>query len=146
MNSGATSAVPGRGGMFFEKMSPIWYPPISVPWMLSFVLVLAAANAEALPPLVHSILTHPAGFFVTFLVALAAFDAGFPPATFAILFFLLMVWATHKRSEGFQMANAVDWVTNNKRWFAEVVLKEKPMGIKDKDVSTYPVQGDTPSQ
>jgi hypothetical protein len=139
------STPPGRGGMFFEKMQPIWYPPVSVPWIISFLLVLGAANAEALPPRVHAILTHPAGFFITFLVALAAYDAGFAPATFAILFFLLMVWATQRRREGFQLSNTVDWVTNHKRWFAEVVLKEKPMGIREKDVSTYPVQGDTPS-
>lgn len=140
-----TVVLPGRGGMFFGKTSPVWYPPISVPWIVSIGFVLAGANAEALPPMVHSILIHPAGFFVTLLVALAAFDAGFAPATFAVLFLLLMVWATHKRNEGFRMANAVDWVTNNKRWFSEVVLKEKPVGIKEKDVSTYPVQGDTPS-
>lgn len=145
MASHAAAVLPGRGGVFFERMPPIWYPPISVPWIVSLVLILAAANVEALPPAVHSILAHPAGFFITFLVALAAFDAGFAPATFAILFFLLMVWATQKRREGFQAAHAVDWVTNNKRWFSEVVLKEKPMGIKDKDVATYPVQGDTPS-
>ena len=138
-----SSGSPGRGGVFFEK--PIWYPPISVPWMISILLVFAAANAEALPPLIHQMFTHPAGFFVTFLVALAAYDTGFAPATFALLFFLLMIWATQQRREGFQLSPAVDWVTNNKRWFAEVVLKEKPMGVREKDVATYPVQGDTPS-
>ena len=54
-----------------------------------------------------------------------------------------MIWTSKERQEGFgNPSGTVDWVTNNKRWFAEVVLKEKPMGIKERDVATFPVQGD----
>jgi hypothetical protein len=133
-------ALPG-GGFLTEK--PIWHPPISVPWMLSLFIIIGASNVEAMPPQLQTALLHPLGFFATFLLALGAYDSGFPPAAFAILFFLLMLWTQRKRQEGFgSHSGAVDWVTNNKRWFAEVVLKEKPMGIKERDVRTYPVQGD----
>ena len=69
---------------------------------------------------------------------------GFPPATFAILFFLLSVWLIEvsSKAEGYLNASeTVDWVTNSKRWYVEKVLKERPMAIQEKDVSTYPVSG-----
>jgi hypothetical protein len=135
------SALPG-GGFFLEK--PIWHPPISVPWIISIFLVIGASNVDALPPQIHTWLLHPLGFFLTFMVALAAYDSGFPPAAFALFFLLLMLWTSKQRREGFGgHSGTVDWVTNNKRWFSEVVLKEKPLGIKEKDVATYPVQGDS---
>lgn len=150
----AGAKYPGRGvavagGGFFTggvgSPTPIWHPPVSLGWIVSLALVVVAANVEVLPPSFTHMLTHPAGFFVTFLLALGAYEAGFPPATFAILFLLLMIWSFRKRQEeGF--SSQVDWATNNKRWFVESVLKENPMGIKEKDVKTYPVQGDTPSR
>jgi hypothetical protein len=123
--------------------APIWHPPMPMEWILSILLLIGASNIEALPPHVSRTLLHPAGFFCTFLFAVAAFDAGYTVAPFAVLFFLLLAWVTHDRrgKEGFQVAGTVDWVQNNKRWFVESVLKERPMGIKDKDVETYPVQG-----
>ena len=136
------NASPGGG---FLPDTPIWHPPISVPWIVSLLVLIGAANVEVLPPQLLHVLTHPVGFFVVLLIALGAYDVGFPPAAFAILFLLLMVWSTHQRrkSEGFTGASGtVDWVTNNKRWFVEAVLKEKPLGVQDKNVSTYPVQGD----
>ena len=132
---------PGAGGMMFE--GPIWYPPISVPWIISILLMIASVSVEALPPQVHATLMHPVGFFMTFMIAIGAYDAGATPATFAILFFLLMVWSYKQRTEGFALSGTVDWVGTNKRWFVESVLKEKPMGIKDNSVATYPVQGDS---
>jgi hypothetical protein len=111
-------------------------------WILSVLLLIGASNIEALPPQVSRTLLHPAGFFFTFLFAIAAFDAGYKVAPFAILFLLLLAWVTKERNEGFQVAGTVDWIQNNKRWFVESVLKENPLGIKDKDVATYPVQGD----
>jgi len=43
--------------------------------------------------------------------------------------------------EGFMVpSGAIDWVTNNKKWFVEKVLMEKPIAIQEKEVSTYPVQ------
>ncbi len=122
--------------------TPLWHPPVPMEWILSVLLLIGASNIEALPSQVSRTLLHPVGFFFTFLFAIAAFDAGYTVAPFAILFFLLLAWVTKERNEGFQVAGAVDWVQNNKRWFVESVLKEKPMGIKDKDVTTYPVQGD----
>jgi hypothetical protein len=133
-------SAPGPGGMFFEP--PIWHPPISVAWIISILLMIGSVNVEALPTQVHSVLMHPAGFFMTFMIAIAAYDAGAIPATFAILFFLLMIWSYKQRKEEFALSGTVDWVNTNKRWFVESVLKEKPLGIKEKDVSTYPVQGD----
>jgi hypothetical protein len=137
--------LPGGGGL--TRATPMWHPPIPIEWILSFLLVLAASNIDALPSFLVKTLLHPAGFFFTFLFAIAAFDAGYAVAPFAILFMLLMLWVARDRREGFQMAGvgAVDWVQNNKRWFVESVLKEKPAGIREKDVNTYPVQGDTPS-
>jgi hypothetical protein len=121
---------------------PIWYPPISVPWILTILLLIGAANVDALPPTVHRILTHPFGFFMTFMIALSAYDSGFAPATFGILLLLLMTWSYKQRTENFQASGTVDWVTTSKKWFVEAVLKEKPMGIRDKDVVTSAVQSD----
>ncbi len=124
-------------------MKPIWHPPIPMEWIVSFLLLIAASNIEAMPPFVLQVILHPAGFFLTFLVAIFAFDAGYMVAPIAVLFFLLLAWVMRERIEGFQAAGTIDWVQNHSRWFSEVVLKEKPKGIKDKDVSTYPVQGDS---
>ncbi len=98
----------------------------------------APGGALALKPMWHP----PVPMEFTFLFAVAAFDAGYTVAPFAILFFLLIIWITRERKEGFQVAGTVDWVQNSSRWFSEVVLKEKPKGIREKDVNTYPVQGD----
>ena len=79
--------------------------------------------------------------------ALTVYQYGFHPMAFALLFFLLMVWSAEQsqKSEGFLVAsNTVDWVTNSKRWFVERVLHERPVGIQEKDVNTYPVQGASP--
>jgi len=122
--------------------TPVWMPPISAPWILTGLLVLGAANVAALPPSLQTLLTHPVGFFITFMIALSAYDSGFAPATFGILFLLLMIWAHAKRTENFHASGTVDWVTNTKKWFVEAVLKEKPVGIREKEVKTTAVQGD----
>ena len=127
------------------SFTPMWHPPVPMEWILSVLLLIGASNIEALPPQVTRTILHPVGFFFTFLFAIAAFDNAYTVAPYAILFFLLMAWVTKERNEGFQVAGTVDWVQNNKRWFVESVLKEKPMGIKDKDVTTYPVQGESNS-
>ncbi len=125
-------------------LKPIWHPPIPMEWIVSFLLIIGASNIEALPPLLHKTLMHPAGFFFTFLFAIAAFDAGYKIVPFAILFVLLLIWVIYERNaEGFQVSGTIDWVQNNSRWFSEVVLKEKPMGIKENAVNTYPVQSDS---
>lgn len=124
-------------------LPPMWHPPIPMEWILSFIVLIAASNIEALPVILHKTLLHPAGFFFTFLFAIAAFDAGYTVAPFAVLFLLLLIWITKERKEGFHSGvGTVDWVQNNSRWFVEAVLKENPKGIQDKGVETYPVQGD----
>jgi hypothetical protein len=58
-----------------------------------------------------------------------------------------MVWSAEQsqNTEGFLSGvNTVDWVTNSKRWFVEKVLHERPLGIQEKDVNTYPIQGSSP--
>ena len=83
---------------------------------------------------------HPAGFFATTLAALGAYKYGFAPLAFAILFFLLSLWAANCVREGFLCgAPTIDWVANDKRWWVERVLKERPLGIQEKDVATYPI-------
>jgi signal transduction histidine kinase len=130
------------GGGFFPK--PLWHPPISTSWIFSILVLIGASNVEALPPAFLTLVLTPLGFFFVFMIALFAYELGAVEATFALLFFLLMIWSHNQYKEGFA-SGTVDWVQNNKRWFAEVVLKEKPVGIKEKDVTTYPVQGDSSS-
>lgn len=140
MNPSMPSTFPGIGG----KIGPIWHPPIESRWILTGLIVFAGAVAKKLNPSILKAVASPIGFFLTVLIALAIFKEGFPPGAFAVLFFLLMVWLnqTVREEEGFLNAhNTVDWVTNSKRWFVESVLKERPVGIQDKDVRTFPVQG-----
>ncbi len=131
---------PGVGGFLFNG-KPLWHPPISVSWILTIVLLVISANSEEISPEIRKLILHPIGFFVTVLCGIMSYDYGYPHVCFALLFFLLMVWSISKRKEGFSPSGTLDWVTNNKRWFSEVVLKEKPIAIQEKDVTTYPVQG-----
>jgi hypothetical protein len=133
-------ATPGVGG-FFPGMKPIWHPPVHISWIVSIVLLVIAANAEEIPHKVRSILLNPFVFFGVVVSCLFLFDYGYMNLTFSIMFVLLIVWAIQRRKEGFAPSGTLDWVTNDKRWFSEVVLKEKPIAIQDKDVATYPVQG-----
>jgi hypothetical protein len=122
----------------------IWHPPISIDWIIAVVLILLSTNVSALPPIVAKVFLHPAGFFLTFVCAICAYDSQYIPITFSLLFFLFMIWTRHQRGqEGFAVSGAIDWVGQGKRWYVESVLKETPLGIKEKDVSTYPVQGDS---
>jgi hypothetical protein len=121
---------------------PIYYPPIELRWVFTILVVFAGSVTNRLSPSVRNIFGHPVGFFVTAAVAIAIFQAGFAPGAFAILFFLLSVWSTHLSTEGFLNASSIEFVTNSKRWFVEEVLKERPVAIQDKNVETYPVQGD----
>ena len=135
-------------GAFFpgvqSALTPIWYPPVAAKWIITGLIVFAGSIANRMPPNIRSIFIHPIGFFFTAVTALGIYQAGFPPAAFATLFFLLSVWSIHlsNSTEGYLNAtNTVDWVTNSKRWYVEKALKEQPLAIQDKDVSTYPVQG-----
>lgn len=159
-------AAAAAGGGFFPNMPPIWYPPVELKWIGTGLIVFAGSVANRVKPNIRRIFTSPVGFFLTSVTAIAMFKYGFKPAAFAILFFLLNVWAADVATsaegwrggggggaaigghtandyslEGFLNASStVDWVTNHKRWFVERVLKEDPIAIQEKDVSTYPVE------
>lgn len=110
-------------------------------WIVTLLIVFAGAVSNRLGGNIQKLFVHPIGFFVTVLAAIGVFQIGFPPGAFAILFFLLSVWSLQYTKEGFLNAsNSVDWVTNTKRWYVEKVLKERPVAIQEKEVSTYPVQ------
>jgi hypothetical protein len=135
-------AMGGAPGM----QSPIWHPPIESRWIAACLIVFAGAMANRMPMWVLHFFASPIGFFLTTLVALASYTYKFVPGSFAIFFFLLLVWSAHrsKQLEGFLHAsNTVDWVTNSQRWYVEKVLKERPLGIQEKGVDTFPVQGVT---
>lgn len=129
-------------GMF----KPVWQPPIELKWILVVCIVFLGALSNRLPSNVANVFINPVGFFLTLIVALLVYSSGFPPGSFAILFFLLLVWVVHKSKhvEGFLNGSSVDWVTNqSNRWYVEKVLKERPLGIQEKVVDTFPVQGAT---
>jgi hypothetical protein len=131
---------PGGG---FQLTGPIWHPPVSSQWILGALIVFGGATANRIPNTIRTMISGPVGFFLLALVALIAFKANMAILTFALLFFLLMVWSVDlsRKTEGFLNAsNTVDWVQNSRRWFVESVLKERPLGIQEKDVRTYPVQ------
>lgn len=128
------------GAMNFGQL---WHPPVSFSWMACVAILIFAVNLEAMSPHILRWFQSPIGFFIGFLIALASYQAGYPPLCFAVLFFLMMVWTKYHRVEGFHPFGNVDWVNNNKRWFVEKVLKERPLGIQEKDVATYPIQGDS---
>jgi len=121
---------------------PIWHPPIESKWIATIIIVFMGAVANRIPHSLRALIIQPVGFFLTSLAAMGCYWLHFFPATLAIFFFLLAVWSAEAGStEGFLNAsNTIDWVTNSKKWFVEKVLKERPLGIQEKDVSTFPVQ------
>ena len=132
---------PGPGFMPSGGM-PIWHPPISSTWIATIVIVFMGAVANRIPHAIRGLMIQPVGFFLIALAAMGSYWMQFLPGTLAILFFLLAVWSAEAGSpEGFLNAsNTIDWVTNSKKWFVEKILKERPLGIQEKDVSTFPVQ------
>ena len=130
------------GGNLFP-LTPLWYPPVATKWILTVLIVFAGSVTNRFSARVRSMFTNPVGFFFTAVLAILIFESGFPPGAFAVLYLLLMTWATQISSkEGFMnTSNTIDWVTNNKRWYVERELKEHPLAIQEKDVRTYPIQG-----
>jgi hypothetical protein len=120
---------------------PIWHPPIASKWIAVIVIVFLGAVANRIPHTLRFYVIQPVGFFLVALAAMVCYWMGFYAGTFAIFFFLLSIWSAEARSpEGFLNAsNTVDWVTNSKKWFVEKVLKEQPLAIQEKDVSTFPI-------
>lgn len=129
---------PGGGAHpHFLSMAPLWHPPVSVKWMVTGIFVFAGAVAPRLNKKVRRAVLNPVGFFIALVLAIGSMQY-FPPATFAILFFLLCLWVTQDPVEGF-LSGTIDWVTNSKKWWVERVMNECPLGIQEKDVQTYPV-------
>ena len=129
---------PGPG---FLPSGPIWHPPIAGKWIAVIVIVFLGAVANRIPHQLRFYVIQPVGFFLIALAAMGSYWGGFYAGTFALFFFLLSIWSAEARSpEGFLNAsNTIDWVTNSKKWFVEKVLKEQPLAIQEKDVSTFPI-------
>jgi hypothetical protein len=137
MNIQPSAGTPGN-------LTPIWMPPLEIRWIITVLIVFMGSVANRLPIQVLNVFTSPIGFFLTALLGIGSYKYGFKPGAFAIFFFLLLAWSTKKSkyAEGFLSAsNTVDWVTNSQRWFVEKTLKERPLGIQEKDVKTFPIQG-----
>jgi hypothetical protein len=153
---------PSAGGGLLLNV-PLYYPPVSVKWMLTILLIFVGSVSNRFKPEVRKYFTGPVGFFVTAVLAFLTFKHGFAPLAFALLFVLLMMWSA-QTSEGFACAakniqyagqelypqffegflggmDSIEWVTNHKRWFVERVLKEHPEAIVDKGVLTLPISG-----
>jgi hypothetical protein len=156
------------GGGLLPNM-PLWYPPMSVKWIATGLVIFAAAVANRFKPAVRRYFAHPLGFFLVALAAFMTFKYGFPPLAFALLFLLLNMWAVDESEgfveafknrqecdaaarqagqeaypqffEGFLGASDVEVVTRGKRWYVERVLKEHPEAIIDKGVQTSAVSG-----
>jgi hypothetical protein len=126
---------PGPGS---SPTGPVWHPPIATKWIVVIIVVFLGAVANRIPHRFRFYLIQPVGFFLISLAGMLCYWGGFYAGTFAIFFFLLSIWSAEARSpEGFLNAsNTVDWVTNSKKWFVEKVLKEQPLAIQEKDVST----------
>ena len=150
---------PAVGGALLPPV-PLWYPPMSLKWIGTGLLVFVGAVAHKMPSHVRGLFASPIGFFVTAVVALLVFQRGFEPAAFAILFMLLMMWSTTQvQTEGMTVGNFLTATTEGfispssvltmvdynpdpkQRWFVERVLGEGGVGVQEKDVATYPVQG-----
>jgi len=136
---------------------PLWYPPMSLKWIGTGAIVFAGASAHKMPSRIREFFASPVGFFFTAVAALLMFQRGFAPAAFALLFMLLMMWSASQvrvaeglvaqtKTEGFLNPSSVpafvDYNPDPKqRWFVERVLGEGGVGVQEKDVATYPVQG-----
>jgi hypothetical protein len=149
--------MPGPGGAF--PTGPIWYPPLASKWIATGLIVFAGSVANRIRPDIRAYITSPIAFFGITVLAFYIFKSGFPPMAFALLFFLLNVWAAQtsmyegwqnkqdeplppETKEGFlNFSNTLDWVSTHKRWWVERVLKERPEAIIEKGVATYPISG-----
>ena len=75
-------------------------------------------------------------FILTLVIAdLYSWTYGIMMALFSIL-----LLAVSPRIEGFQGENDIKIVTAKKRWFAEEVLNENPLGIEEDKVKTAAIQ------
>jgi len=133
-------------------------PPVTPESIIAVLLIIGGSMIEVVPQQYHIYLSNPLVFLVGMLLSAGLASAKQISIAFAVAFFLVnllrimpkkMIKKTVTKTtkivspgikEGFQPAGTIDWVTNHKKWFVEKVLKEKPVGIQEKEVSTYPVQ------
>ena len=144
--------------------TPLWMPPIQIDWLIAIILIFVGSNIEQVPEQYHAIISNPLVFLVGMLVSAGVAAVGEIPIAFAIAFCLvnlirimpkkILVKANpgakkqkeskpeqaKKSVEGFTPSGTIDWVTTHKKWFVEKVLMEKPVGIQEKEVATYPIQ------
>jgi hypothetical protein len=130
-------------------------PPISLYNFIGLLFIMAGAFIENVPLAYHKYLTNPLVFICGMFISAGLASVKQMPIAFAVAFFLvnllriMPITAANKKAaaaapgvkEGFfQPAGTIDWVTTQKKWFVEKVLKEKPIAIQEKEVETYPVQ------
>jgi hypothetical protein len=133
-------------------------PPITPDTIIATLLIIGGSTIESVPQQYHAIMSNPLVFLFGMMLSAGLASLNYIPTAFAVAFFLVnllrimpkkfvkkTVTKTTKISnpgikEAFQPSGAIDWVNNNKKWFVEKVLKEKPIAIQEKEVSTYPVQ------
>lgn len=130
-------------------------PPISVYNFIGLLLIIAGAFIEHVPLAYHKYLTNPLVFICGMFISAGLAALKQIPIAFAVAFFLVNLLrimpiaikkvaaavATPGVKEGFfQPSGTIDWVTTQKKWFVEKVLKEKPIAIQEKEVDTYPIQ------
>jgi hypothetical protein len=133
-------------------------PPIKPDVVIAILLIIAGSMIEIIPEQYHSLISNPLVFLTGMILSAGLAAMNYIPIAFAVAFFLvnllrIMPKKTIKKTitktvkisnpgskEGFEPSGAIDWVTNNKKWFVEKVLMERPVGIQEKEVSTYPVQ------
>jgi hypothetical protein len=137
--------------------SPNWLPPFQIDWMVATILVILGANIEKIPEQYHTQLGNPLIFLIGMLFSAGLAALKQIPIAFAIAFFLVNLIRLMPRKqlgkehypgkkqdaptkEGFVPSGTMDWVTTQKKWFVEKVLNERPVGIQEKEVSTYPIQ------
>jgi hypothetical protein len=136
---------------------PNWLPPIQIEWIFATVLVILGANIEKIPEQYHTQLANPLIFLIGMLFSAGLAALKQIPIAFAIAFFLVnLIRLMPKKGvgkehypgkkpeaakiEGFVPSGTMDWVTTQKKWFVEKVLNERPVGIQEKEVATYPIQ------
>jgi len=131
------------------KQPPMWLPPVQVDWLVALALVIVGSNIEIIPVEYHSKVSNPLIFLVGMLVVAGLASMKEYPIAFAIAFCLVNLIRiapktalpkTSPGTEGFVPSGTIDWVTTHKKWFVEKVLHEKPVAIREKEVSTYPIQ------
>jgi len=128
-------------------------PPLSFEIIVSAILVIGGSTVEMVPEAYINIITNPLVFIVGMLLSAGLAAYRHIILAFAVAFFLVNLLRIMPKkitkkavkvspgvTEAFQPAGALEWVTNNKKWFVEKVLKEQPIAIQEKDVSTYPIQ------